>query len=62
MQLKVEPYLQQKEKWPQNGKVRMAQYDADSVVVYWHTDKRLATLHKTWLFGWRFYVVANDVD
>lgn len=34
MQLKVEPYLQQEKKWPQKGKVIMAQYDADSVVVY----------------------------
>jgi hypothetical protein len=34
MQLKVEPYLQQQEKWPQKGKVIMAQYDADSIVVY----------------------------
>jgi hypothetical protein len=34
MQLKVEPYLQQREKWPQKGKVIMAQYDADSIVVY----------------------------
>jgi hypothetical protein len=34
MQLKVEPYLQQKETWPQKGKVIMAQYDAESIVVY----------------------------
>jgi hypothetical protein len=34
MEIKVEPYLQQKEKWPPQGKVIMAQYDADSVVVY----------------------------
>jgi Domain of unknown function (DUF4291) len=34
MKLKIEPYLQQQEKWPQKGKVIMAQYDADSIVVY----------------------------
>ncbi|NJM46213.1 MAG: DUF4291 domain-containing protein [Alkalinema sp. RU_4_3] len=34
MQLKVEPYLQQQEKWLQKCKVIMAQYDADSIVVY----------------------------
>jgi hypothetical protein len=34
MQLKVEAYLQQKETWPQQGKVIMAQHDADSIVVY----------------------------
>jgi Domain of unknown function (DUF4291) len=34
MQLKVEPYSQQKEHWPSTGKVILAQYDADYVVVY----------------------------
>ncbi|MBW4690248.1 MAG: DUF4291 domain-containing protein [Lyngbya sp. HA4199-MV5] len=34
MQLKVEPYLQQQERWPETGKVILAQYDADSIVVY----------------------------
>jgi Domain of unknown function (DUF4291) len=34
MQLKTEPYLQQEQNWPPRGKVILAQYDADSIVVY----------------------------
>jgi Domain of unknown function (DUF4291) len=34
MQLKIEPYLNQKERWQSKGKVILAQYDADSIVVY----------------------------
>ncbi len=34
MPLNVEPYLKQKENWPPTGKVILAQYDADSIVVY----------------------------
>jgi Domain of unknown function (DUF4291) len=34
MELKIELYLKQKENWPPRGKVILAQYDADSVVVY----------------------------
>jgi Domain of unknown function (DUF4291) len=32
--LETELYLQQKERWPVNGRVILAQYDADSIVVY----------------------------
>lgn len=34
MRLAVEPYLEQKVRWPQNGKVILANYDAESVTVY----------------------------
>jgi Domain of unknown function (DUF4291) len=34
MKLQFEPYLQQKERWPVKGQVILAQYDADSIVVY----------------------------
>jgi Domain of unknown function (DUF4291) len=34
MKLKTEPYLNQKERWQLNGRVILAQYDADSIVVY----------------------------
>jgi hypothetical protein len=34
MQLKVEPYLEQVSRWPNSGKVIMAQYDEQSVIVY----------------------------
>ena len=34
MNLKTESYLSQLERWPKNGQHIMAQYDADSVVVY----------------------------
>jgi Domain of unknown function (DUF4291) len=34
MQLRIEPYLKQQENWPPSGKVILAQYDADSIVVY----------------------------
>jgi hypothetical protein len=34
MQLKIEPYLNQKERWQSKGKVILAQYDSDSIVVY----------------------------
>jgi hypothetical protein len=34
MNLEAEPYLQQKERWPADGRVILAQYDADSIVVY----------------------------
>jgi Domain of unknown function (DUF4291) len=34
MKLEAEPYLQQTERWPQTGRVILAQYDADSIVVY----------------------------
>jgi hypothetical protein len=34
MKLQFEPYLQQKERWPAKGQVILAQYDADSIVVY----------------------------
>lgn len=32
--IKTEPYLHQKDRWPQRGRVILAQYDADSIVVY----------------------------
>lgn len=34
MSLRTEPYLYQKDCWPQKGRVILAQYDADSIVVY----------------------------
>jgi len=34
MKLQVEPYLLQKARWPSQGQVILAQYDADAVVVY----------------------------
>jgi hypothetical protein len=34
MKLNTEPYLNQKERWQPRGKVILAQYDADSIVVY----------------------------
>lgn len=34
MFLRTEPYLYQKARWPQQGRVILAQYDADSIVVY----------------------------
>ena len=34
MKLKTEPYLDQKDRWPPSGKVILAQYDLDSIVVY----------------------------
>ncbi|AFY36721.1 hypothetical protein Lepto7376_0279 [[Leptolyngbya] sp. PCC 7376] len=34
MTLRIEPYLDQKARWPQTGKVILAQYDAESVTVY----------------------------
>ncbi|MBE9033184.1 DUF4291 domain-containing protein [filamentous cyanobacterium LEGE 11480] len=34
MNLITEPYLQQKARWPQTGRVILAQYDAASIVVY----------------------------
>lgn len=34
MSLRTEPYLHQKDRWPQQGRVILAQYDADSIVVY----------------------------
>jgi hypothetical protein len=34
MNLKTEPYLQQADRWPSKGRVILAQYDADSIVVY----------------------------
>ncbi|KAI9131728.1 DUF4291 domain-containing protein [Acaryochloris sp. CCMEE 5410] len=34
MPLHTEPYLHQKDRWPQQGRVILAQYDADSIVVY----------------------------
>ncbi len=34
MFLRTEPYLHQKARWPQQGRVILAQYDADSIVVY----------------------------
>ena len=34
MKLKTEPYLQQKARWPEKGKVILAQYDPESIVVY----------------------------
>jgi len=34
MSLRTEPYLHQKARWPQRGRVILAQYDADSIVVY----------------------------
>lgn len=34
MQLKMEPYLSQKERWQPKDKVILAQYDAASIVVY----------------------------
>jgi Domain of unknown function (DUF4291) len=34
MNLSMEPYLHQKDRWPASGRVILAQYDADSIVVY----------------------------
>ncbi len=34
MNLKTEPYLQQADRWPSRGRVILAQYDADSIIVY----------------------------
>jgi hypothetical protein len=34
MHLQTEPFLQQKSRWPQAGKVILAQYDAESIIVY----------------------------
>lgn len=34
MPLRTEPYLHQKDRWPQRGRVILAQYDTDSIVVY----------------------------
>src|SRR5262250_1874468 len=34
MELSTEPYLTQKERWPRSGRHILAQYDAESVVVY----------------------------
>ncbi len=34
MKLQVEHYLDQKDRWPQSGRVILAQYDEDSIVVY----------------------------
>lgn len=34
MNLKTEPYSQQVDRWPSKGRVILAQYDADSIVVY----------------------------
>jgi Domain of unknown function (DUF4291) len=34
MKLQIEPYLNQKDRWPPRGRVILAQYDADSIVVY----------------------------
>lgn len=34
MKLETEPYLQQVERWPQTGRHVLAQFDADSIVVY----------------------------
>jgi len=34
MKLKTDPYLTQKARWPIKGRVILAQYDADSIVVY----------------------------
>jgi hypothetical protein len=34
MKLQTERYLDQKDRWPQSGRVILAQYDADSIVVY----------------------------
>jgi hypothetical protein len=34
MKLQTERYLEQKERWPQSGRVILAQYDEDSIVVY----------------------------
>lgn len=34
MKLQTEPYLDQKDRWPPKGQVILAQYDADSIVVY----------------------------
>ncbi|ABW27077.1 DUF4291 domain-containing protein [Acaryochloris marina] len=34
MPLRTEPYLHQKDRWPQQGRVILAQYDTDSIVVY----------------------------
>lgn len=34
MFLRTEPYLHQKDRWPQQGRVILAQYDTDSIVVY----------------------------
>lgn len=34
MNIKTEPYLTQLERWPKQGKVVLAQYDAESIIVY----------------------------
>jgi hypothetical protein len=34
VKLLTEPYLNQKDRWPPQGRVILAQYDADSVIVY----------------------------
>jgi Domain of unknown function (DUF4291) len=34
MKLQIEPYLEQKDRWPSSGRVILAQYDANSIVVY----------------------------
>lgn len=34
MKLQTEPYLNQKDRWQPQGRVILAQYDADSIVVY----------------------------
>lgn len=34
MKLKTQPYLEQREIWPQSGRHILAQYDDDTVVVY----------------------------
>jgi hypothetical protein len=34
MQLKMEPYLAQRRRWPESGRHILAQFDDESVVVY----------------------------
>nr|WP_197278809.1 DUF4291 family protein [Pseudanabaena sp. 'Roaring Creek'] len=34
MKVQTEPYLNQKDRWQPSGRVILAQYDADSIVVY----------------------------
>lgn len=34
MKLKTKPYLEQQENWVRNGRVILANYDAESIIVY----------------------------
>ncbi len=46
MPLNTESFVAQNARWPQSGRVILAQSDADSVIVYQHTDHQLDTLQR----------------